>query len=252
MLVLTWLALLDALAAISVAAAGIVAAHFGFSVPFFGFTMFLGGLLFAVIAVVLAIIAFIVMLFSIRARLGRVRAIAAMLIGLLIIVPTIIVFITHRYPLINDITTDTKNPPEFTNAQKLQNPQRNLTYNPAVGAVQQAFPGYQDLAALRLDGQPEDVYRKAEIIAGEIPTWQITYRDPAIHTLEATATSWLFHFTDDFVIQVRPGGKDASLVEMRSKSRDGTGDFGVNYHRIESFFQLMRGSPRGVTPPGAS
>jgi uncharacterized protein (DUF1499 family) len=249
-MVLTWLALFDALAAFSVAAAGIVAAHFGLSAPFFGFTMFAGGVLFAIIAVALSIIAFIVMYFSPKARAGRPRAVIALTFALVIVVPTAAVFLTHQYPLINDITTDTQNPPEFTHAQKLQpNPERSLAYNPAAGAAQQAFPGYQDLTPLRLDGKPDAVYRKVEIIAGEIPNWEITYRAPANHILEGVATSWLFRFKDDFVIQVRPDGDDASLIEMRSKSRDGTGDLGANYHRIKSFFGLMQGSPRGVATP---
>ena len=61
------------------------------------------------------------------------------------------------------------------------------------------------------------------------------------------ATSTLFRFHDDFVIQVRPAAEtDYSLVEMRSKSRDGKGDLGTNYNRIESFFRALEGPPRGV------
>lgn len=252
-MVLAWLAMLDALVAISVAAAGIVAAHFAFTAPLFGFMLFVLGLLFAALAIALAILAFIVMAFSIRARGALAQAVIALIFGLIVVVPTAVVFANHRYPLINDITTDTQNPPAFVHAQQLQpNPHRSMAYNPATGAVQRAFGGYAKLAPLRLDGTPDEVYRKAEIIAGEVPNWTITYRDPAAHTIEGVATSWLFRFKDDFVIAVRPDGNDASLVEMRSKSRDGTGDLGVNYHRIESFFEMMRGSPRGVIVPGAS
>ena len=252
-MVLAWLALLDALAAIAVAAAGIVAAHFAFTASLFGFMLFVLGLLFAALAIALAILAFIIMAFSVRARGALAQAVLALILGLIVIVPTAVVFVNHRYPLINDITSDTQNPPAFVHAQQLQpNPHRNMAYNRATGAVQQAFPGYANLAPLRLDGTPDEVYRKAEIIAGEVPDWRITYRDPAARTIEGVATSWLFRFKDDFVIAVRPDGPAASLVDMRSKSRDGTGDLGANYHRIESFFAMMRGTPRGVTVPGAS
>lgn len=249
-MILAWLAFFDALIAIALAAAGIVAAHWGFTAPFFGFTIFLLGLGFAALALLIAILALIVMAFSPRRRIALPRAIIAVVIAAIVLGPPLGVFFGHRYPLINDISTDTQNPPEFKHAQQLQpNPNRNMAYNPLVGKVQQAAPMYHDLAPLHMDGSPDEVYRKVEIIAGEIPDWQITSRDPPNHTLEGIATSALFHFKDDFVIQVRPNGPTASLIEMRSKSRDGTGDLGANYNRIESFFHLMQGVPRGVTTP---
>ena len=77
-------------------------------------------------------------------------------------------------------------------------------------------------------------------LAATIPDWQITYVDPKTQTLEGVCTSHLFHFQDDFIIQVRPGPTGTSLVEMRSKSRDGTGDFGVNYKRIVMFLGKLQ------------
>ena len=74
-----------------------------------------------------------------------------------------------------------------------------------------------------------------------MPGWFIVYIDPATRTIEGVETSYLFRFRDDFVIQVRPGpDPNSSLVEMRSRSRDGTGDFGVNYNRIREFFAMLK------------
>jgi len=36
------------------------------------------------------------------------------------------------------------------------------------------------------------------------------------------------------------------LVEVRSRSRNGTGDFGVNYNRIRQFFALLKPGADGV------
>ena len=72
-----------------------------------------------------------------------------------------------------------------------------------------------------------------------MPAWKITYSDPARNTLEVVATSRLFHFHDDVVIQIWPTPDGASLIEMRSKSRDGIGDFGVNARRIRRFFDRV-------------
>ncbi|HZY59493.1 MAG TPA: DUF1499 domain-containing protein, partial [Candidatus Binataceae bacterium] len=59
-------------------------------------------------------------------------------------------------------------------------------------------------------------------------------------TIEGVAVTRLFHFRDDLIIQVRaaPSG-GGSLVEMRSKSRDGVGDVGANYKRINGFFASL-------------
>ena len=71
--------------------------------------------------------------------------------------------------------------------------------------------------------------------------WKITYEDPKTRTIEGVATTRLFHFQDDFVIQVRPAS-GGSEVEMRSKSRDGKGDVGANYKRITAFFRTLTAS----------
>jgi uncharacterized protein (DUF1499 family) len=58
--------------------------------------------------------------------------------------------------------------------------------------------------------------------------------DPAAGTLEANETTRLFHFVDDVVVRVRPSD-GGSVVDVRSKSRDGRGDMGVNAKRIRAF-----------------
>ena len=182
------------------------------------------------------------------------RAIIGMIFALLVVLPILGVFVSHRqYPPINDITTDTKNPPEFVNALQIaQNHGRDMKYNPKFAEIQEGAAAYAGLAPLKLDGQPDDVYKKVEIIAGEFPGWKITRNDAQARAIEGVATSKLFQFQDDFIIEVRPGeGGSGSLVEMRSKSRDGKGDLGANYNRIMSFFKALQGPVRGA-PSAAS
>ncbi len=256
-MILAWLALFDGIIALVLAIAGIVCAHFGVVPPFnlhlstalFGFYLFLFGFFFAVLAFLIGIIALLVTSIMPSRRAGRPRTIVGTILALIVIVPIFrIVWSTRKYPPINDITTDTKNPPAFEYAQTLpQNRSRDMSYKPAAAAAQQAAPVYRDLAPVELPGSPDDVYKRVEIIAGEFPGWQVTYRDPAHHSVEGVATSTLFQFKDDFVIQVRPAGQNGeTLVEMRSKSRDGKGDLGANYNRIQSFFRALQGPPRGV------
>jgi uncharacterized protein (DUF1499 family) len=251
-MILAWLAFFDGLLAIALALAGIVAAHFGLTPPLMGFQLFLMAFLFSILGFLVGVIALIVTFLMPTRRAGRSRAVVGTIMSLMILAPIGNIFITHRgYPPINDITTDTKNPPEFVHAQDLPaNHGRNMKYDAATyAAKQEAAPAYKGLAPLKFDGKPDDVFEKAEIIAGEIPDWQITDNDPKTHTLEGIATSIVFRFKDDFVIQVRDADNGGSLVEMRSKSRDGKGDLGTNYNRIESFFRLLQGTPRGVPTP---
>jgi uncharacterized protein (DUF1499 family) len=248
-MILTWMALLNALAGVTLALAGIAAAHYGITPrPFIGFEIFAVGLLFATLGLLVAIIGGIVSLFSPTVRGARGRLISGALLALVVVVPVVVIFVTHPYPPINDITTDTKNPPEFVHAQEEPaNQKRDMKYDAAkYAAVQEGAPMYKDLAPLKTDATPDDAYNHARIIAGEIKDWRLTYNDPQTRTTEGVATSMLFRFKDDFVIQVRPADGGGSLIEMRSKSRDGIGDFGVNYVRIKRFLKLVQGPPRGA------
>jgi uncharacterized protein (DUF1499 family) len=256
-MILAWLTLFDGILALTIAIAGIICAHFGLLPPFglhlstglFGLYFVLFAFFLAVIGIIVGVIALLVTFLMPSRRAGRAQAVAGTIMALLVALPIVrIVRTTRQYPPINDITTDTKNPPSFTYAQTLPaNRSRDMSYKPEMASVQEQAPVYQNLAPLKLTGTPDDVYKRVEIIAGEFPGWQVTYRDPARHTIEGVATSTLFQFKDDFVIQVQPaadGGE--SIVEMRSKSRDGRGDLGANYNRIESFFKALQGPPRGV------
>ena len=256
-MILARLTLFDGILALTLAIVGIVCAHFGVLPPFglqlssalFGFYFVVLGFFIAILGFIIGVIALLVTFLMPSRRLGRARAIIGTILALIVILPIFrILQSTRQYPPINDITTDTKNPPSFVHAQTLPaNRSRDMSYKPEMASAQEAAPVYANLAPLELPGRPDDVYKRVEIIAGEFPGWQVTYRDPVQHMVEGVATSTLFQFKDDFVIQVQPAadGSD-SLVEMRSKSRDGKGDLGANYNRIESFFKALQGPPRGV------
>jgi uncharacterized protein (DUF1499 family) len=263
-----WLAYFDALIAIVLVLVGILGAHFGAFAPLFGFQLFLLGFFIAILGLIVSIIAVLVTSISRKRRAGLPRSIFAIIVCLIIVVPTVNIIVSKRkYPPINDITTDTANPPEFVHAQQF-NPHRDMAYERAKFAEIQ-LKSYGQLRPLQVDEPPDVTFQKVEIVAGEIPRWRITYVDPKTRTLEGVATSPLFRFKDDFIIQVRPadnarpvavsttagsanapstGNDSASLVEMRSKSRVGIGDLGANYNRIESFFRTLEAHLHGTAP----
>jgi uncharacterized protein (DUF1499 family) len=53
------------------------------------------------------------------------------------------------------------------------------------------------------------------------------------------ATSTWFGFGDDIVVRIRPDGA-GSRIDIRSKSRDGESDLGVNARRIREFIARLK------------
>jgi uncharacterized protein (DUF1499 family) len=244
-MIIAWLAFLDGLLAVALLAAGVVGAHWRYVPPFSGFQMFLLGFFLGVVALLLGLIGIFATRNPMRAP-ARPRAVIGTLLGLFAIAPVLFVIVTGpKVPAINDITTDMDNPPEFAHAQELNaNHGRDMKYDKAKYADRQV-QGYGALPPLKMPEPPDDAFKTVQRTASQMPTWTITTTDPATHTIEGYSTSDLFHFNDDFVIQVRQGDSGGSLLEMRSKSRDGIGDNGVNHKRIKDFFAAISPGSNG-------
>jgi uncharacterized protein (DUF1499 family) len=240
-----WLAFFDALLAITMIAVGIIGAHFYLIAPFMGFQLFALGFLMSILGSVIGLLG-IYLTRTPQQRNGRNRAVVGTVVCAAIAVPMFLILLgSSKYPPINDITTDFDNSPEFVFAQKLQHEaNRDMKYNKAKYADRQ-LAGYGPIGPIKERLDPDAAFARVTEVAQAIPNWKITYSDPATKTMEAVASSGLFHFQDDVVIQVRPTSDGASLIEMRSKSRDGIGDFGVNAKRIRRFYDrvaLARGA----------
>jgi uncharacterized protein (DUF1499 family) len=247
---LAWLAFFDGLLAITLIAVGIIGAHYYIVPPITGFGLFAFGFLLSIIGSAVGLLA-IFMTRKPERRAGRNRALVGTVICLAIAIPLIVTIVrSSKYPAINDITTDVDNPPEFFFAQKLQHDSgRDMKYDKAMYADRQQA-GYGPIGPLKERLEPSAAFERVREVAQAVPTWKITYVDPAKNTLEAVSTSGLFHFEDDVVIQIRPTPDGESLIEMRSKSRDGKGDFGINAKRIRRFFDrvaLARGTVNAQT-----
>src|SRR5574337_1165599 len=78
----------------------------------------------------------------------------------------------RKFPPINDITTDTVNPPEFVAAGAIaRNAARDMRYaGPALAAQQHA--AYTTLAPLSLKTPADDAFRPGEAAARRMPGWE--------------------------------------------------------------------------------
>lgn len=142
----------------------------------------------------------------------------------------------HR-PAINDITTDTANPPPLVVTAQLRRGAPNPATYPKDSAPLQraAFP---DIEPVVLAVPPAEAFKRVDRTAMSL-NWDIVARVPADGRLEAIATSPWFGFRDDIVVRIRPQGT-GSRVDIRSKSRIGESDLGGNAERVRAFIARLK------------
>lgn len=192
-----------------------------------------GGTLLAVIAVIGGAIALVVVL-----RSGRVADRPLLYVGLLLGGAVVVLMLAQvgtarSVPPIHNISTDVADPPTFDVVIGLRGPGDNpIDYDIATIAVQQqaAYPRVQTLSSDRSAGDSFD--RALEVLKGM--GLEIVNADHEAGRIEAVATTFWFGFKDDLVVRVRENGA-ASIVDVRSVSRVGLSDLGVNAKRIEEF-----------------
>jgi uncharacterized protein (DUF1499 family) len=185
-------------------------------------------------ALALAALAIVVLIFPRLRDRGAASALAALVVSLCVLaLPLQWIQQARSVPAINDITTDTADPPAFVAIL----PQRAGAPVPASypgGTVAQAQrEAYPDIVPLMLRVPPAVAFAKAEEVA-RTAGWELVAADPASGRIEATATTTWFGFKDDIVVRIRaaPGG---SRIDVRSVSRVGKSDLGTNAKRIRAY-----------------
>jgi hypothetical protein len=132
-------------------------------------------------------------------------------------------------PPINDITTDTEQPPLFMTAPRPY---------PGEAFARQQRAAYPDLAGVTLAVPPREAFARA-VAAAEAMGWEVVGRDAAAGRIEAVDTTRWFGFKDDIAIRVSPAGA-GSRIDVRSKSRVGRSDLGTNARRIRAYLERLR------------
>ncbi len=217
---------------------GPLLANAGAILPMQAFSLFLLGSLLGLGALVLGGIGLLVTRGGVA---GRDRAWFAFGIGAVLLLTVLAGALPGRdVPRINDITTDPSDPPGFEAAAREEaNRDRDMSYDPDFEALQLA--GYPDLEPILLPVPPAEAFERVQG-AVESLGWEEVLSDPAGGRIEARETSRLFRFVDDIAIRIRPAD-GGSVIDVRSKSRDGQSDLGANAARIRAF--------RGALAPDA-
>ena len=174
-------------------------------------------------------------------RRGFVAALLAVVIGVAAAYTPLNWFLRAQHaPELNDITTDTNRPPPLVVTLQLRRGASNPATHPGANAAVLQRAAYPDIAPVVLPEPPAEAFRKVDAVAMAMG-WDVVARAPAEGRLEAVATSLWFGFRDDIVIRIQPDGA-GSKVDIRSKSRYGESDLGVNARRIREFIARLKGS----------
>lgn len=149
-----------------------------------------------------------------------------------------IVFYAQRchLPSINDITTDTQTPPAYLNVNFLRKSSDNsLSYNSDWAPIQEKY--YPDVKPVFTKKTVHTAFKEALKLVKE-KGWQVDSTYAEVGLIEATARTPIFGFRDDVVIRIMKQGDDVR-IDMRSCSRVGKGDYGVNAQRVVNFMDEL-------------
>ena len=165
------------------------------------------------------------------------RAVAALVVALVaLVVPLNTVRQGAGVPMIHDITTDLEDPPIFVEVpRKRMSSDNSLDIDAEVLAAQKAY--YTDIGPIMLPMAKSEAFVLV-LEAVEASGWKIHAQKANLGYIEATASTPFFGFRDDVIIRVTEQS-GAVRVDMRSASRVGLSDLGVNAGRIRDFMEMI-------------
>jgi uncharacterized protein (DUF1499 family) len=173
---------------------------------------------------------------------GSLKAVGAIVIAAIVIaMPLSQKIRATGVPPIHDITTDTANPPAFVDVLPLRKDAANpADYEKDGGAKTAAMQekAYPDIETLDMAVPADQAFDKALGVAKSMG-WDIVAQSKPEGRIEATDTTFWFGFKDDIVIRIQ-SADSGSRVDIRSESRIGLSDIGVNAKRVRAFLAAMK------------
>lgn len=179
-------------------------------------------------------------------RSGFGYAVLGVVAGMLVFwTPYLQLRVVYSLPFIHDITTDTENPPPFVELLQARMASPNGADYEGQELADQQRAAYPDIGPLYFDRPVESVFAQAERVARGMG-WKIAATHPGEGRIEGTATTFWYGFKDDIVIRIAAEPvlddegeevleADRTRVDLRSMSRVGRSDVGVNARRIRTF-----------------
>jgi uncharacterized protein (DUF1499 family) len=182
-------------------------------------------------------------------RTGR-RGVAITLSGLviaavLLALPAWLALQAMRLPVLNDVSTDPRDPPAFSQSREAQAARGGMVHGaiaPGTAAAERAaYPGVQPILVELEADEAYQIALKAAVARG----WKIVEKSPpgvgrsGLGHIDAIDRTLIMGFPDDITIRVKPLAGQ-TRIDVRSASRYGRSDFGANASRIEKYAQELQ------------
>lgn len=157
-------------------------------------------------------------------------------LGALLALPPLVMalqweYAARTYPAINDISTDTQDAPAFWDMPVPTN-------YPGSQTARLQHAAYPDLVPLKLALPDKQAFALA-LAEVKAQGWTIVTSAPDEGRIEATASSLLYGFTDEVIVRVK-AVDGSTTVDVRSRSRLGRVDRGVNAKRIRAYLVALQ------------
>lgn len=144
-----------------------------------------------------------------------------------------------KYPLINDITSSPDDPVEFLDKGSGRGGNARLpSYRTSQLAKLQAR-AYPHLKRKVFQLSSDLLAPVIEETIESLKGWKLAGGSRTGLQWQGQIESPVFRFIDDFAIRLRDL-ESGACVDMRSRSRDGIGDFGANAAHIQSFYSALQ------------
>lgn len=204
------------------------------------------GLLLAVLAILMALVSFASI--WVKGHRGGGKALTGLMVaGAVLAYPLYRAADGVSYPAISDITTDVADPPSITVATVQRQSAENSTVYPRDAFAVTQLAAYPEIVPVTAELPVLETHAIAvqlmhargwQIVSGEKPIDKA-----AEQTIEAIALSQVLGLRSDVVVRIRPLEK-GSRIDMRSASRFGTRDFGLNAQQVRSYMAELMSATR--------
>jgi hypothetical protein len=170
-------------------------------------------------------------------RPGTARVVFATLISLALLAwPLVFLPKYEGLPNINDVSTDTTNPPAFDQIAKLRPPGANSLGYPGPAFARKQLAAYPDIRPIEIDRPADEVFGLAAEAAKRLKMEIVHQETPDLGAgrpgyIEIADSTLILGLKDDVVIRVAGDERHARL-DVRSASRYGGHDLGRNADRV--------------------
>jgi uncharacterized protein (DUF1499 family) len=186
-------------------------------------------------------------------RPGTSRIVFGTVLSLgLLLWPLIFLPSYERLPKLNDVTTDTVNPPAFVTLARLRGPGTNAPTYPRDRFAQAQQEAYPDIKPIQINRSADEAFELAADAIRRLKMEIVSQQPPDLEagrpgTLEAVDRTLILGFYDDVAIRV-VGDEDRARIDVRSASRFGRHDLGRNADRVRQILKEVVVRLESVVP----